>query len=203
VTSFSIIDFRTNIRDVFARQASKNAPASPPRGPIMGQVKAVGQKAITITTPTPPLSWPKGTDLPIYTTGATAIHRAVPGSYADITPGSKILVQGTPANAGINAAGGEVIVLPPETRFEAAASPILGQVKAVDQNAITITTPDGTDLSIYTTDATVIHKEVAGTSADITLGSKILVQGTLTFFGINANKGAVMVLPSGTRFAAA
>jgi Glycosyltransferase family 87/Domain of unknown function (DUF5666) len=184
IAAFTIGDFR------FLTAAKPN----PRREPVVGQVKALGPKPISIT-----ITQPNGTDLPIYTAAATVTEKATHGTPDDITPGSTVLVHGTPSDEGINANDGEVLVLPPGSKFGTTAGDI-GQVKAVDQDSFTITRPSSADLKIHKTTRTIIDKATPGTPDDITPGSTVLVEGKLTYVGINATSGEVLVLPPGSKF---
>jgi Domain of unknown function (DUF5666) len=184
IAAFTIGDFRI----------LSTAKSNPRRERVVGQVKALGPNPISIT-----ITQPNGPDLPIYTAAATVTEKATHGTPDDITPGSTVLVQGTPSNEGINANDGEVLVLPPGNRFRTAKGDI-GRVKAVDQDSVTITRPSGADLKINTATTTIIDKATPGTPDDITAGSKVLVEGKLTFVGINATNGEVLVLPPGSKF---
>jgi alpha-1,2-mannosyltransferase len=167
---------------------------NPRREPVVGQVKALGPNPISIT-----ITQPNGKDLPIYTAGATVIENATHGTPDDITPGSTVLVQGTPSDEGINANDGEVLVVPPGSKFGTTDGDI-GQVKAVDQDSVTITRPGSANLTIHTTTTTIIDKATPGTPDDITPGSTVLVAGKLTYVGIDATNGEVLVLPPGSKF---
>jgi hypothetical protein len=79
-------------------------------GPIAGQVKAVGQHAITIARS-------NGKELRVKISALTIINKATAGTVGDITPGSTVLVHGKRTYVGIDADQGEVLVLPADSKF--------------------------------------------------------------------------------------
>jgi hypothetical protein len=161
----------------------------------VGQVKTVNQDSVTITEL-------NGKELNIHTTSATVIDKAMLGAPEDITPGSTILVHAKPTYFGIDAANGEVLVLPAGSKF-ANTGEQTGQVTTVNQDSVTIARPNGKELNIQTTGTTVIDKAMLGAREDLTPGSTILIQANPTSGGIDATAGEVLVLPTGTKFGTA
>jgi uncharacterized protein YjlB len=155
----------------------------------------VNQDSVTITEL-------NGKELNIHTTSATVIDKAMLGAPEDITPGSTILVHAKPTYFGIDAANGEVLVLPAGSKF-ANTGEQTGQVTTVNQDSVTIARPNGKELNIQTTGTTVIDKAMLGAREDLTPGSTILIQANPTSGGIDATAGEVLVLPTGTKFGTA
>ena len=131
---------------------------------VAGTVTAIGADSITI-------AGRDGTATTVRTSASTTYHVGrADGSRADVKVGSAIVATGTKAADGsLDAAS--VTVLQPR---------VAGTVTATTSSTITITGPNGTTRTIHVSAATTYS--VAGASngslADVSVGMKVIVEGT-------------------------
>jgi hypothetical protein len=160
----------------------QNAPtASRPQG----TVTAVSADSVTIDD--------AGTEKVIELSSSTQVETASAGTAADITQGATILLK-SQRTTGPNFNALEIIVLPSVTEFSG------HEVTSVAAGSITTSTSSGT-ANVALSDATVINKTAAGTLADITQGSIIVVRAEESTDG-TLSALEVVVLPAGSTFIA-
>jgi hypothetical protein len=118
----------------------------------------------------------------------TLFVKAVPGTAADITKGSRIVWRGKPGSFTM---AEEIIVLPAQAR--------LGSLLTdAASGSMTYKSEAGKDLKITTTGAT-IEKVQNATKADVAKGSTIIAQTHQTKTGLTATE--IIMLPAATKFA--
>ena len=136
------------------------------------------------------LTTPRQGSLKVTTSKSTTFLEQTTGKVSDATPGMRIRVQGTRAADGTVAASHLAIAPASSTATPMAAGPMMagpmgrgtggtgGIVKSNDNGTLTVTEPNGTDVKVTTTSATVVVKTVTASMSDVKPGLLVLAQGT-------------------------
>ena len=152
---------------------------------LIGQVGAVGQGSVTITSAS-------GKGVKFNATSETVVYKTTDGTTADIVGGGRIMFRARNVKKNDAFDVNEIIVLPAE-------SPFGRPVTAVDRGTVTITNLKGKPAKINTNNPTVVRGSTIGTAADITPGATIVFKGERADDGTIAAQ-QILVLPAGSKF---
>jgi hypothetical protein len=168
-------------RENATAKAAKNNNGSPAAVRLIGKVDATTAENVSIAVNGKP-------SRKVAIGSATTFVKAVPGSAADITKGSRIVYK---AKKGSFTTAEEIIVLPAQAKLG-----IL--LTDAASGSMTFKNNKGKDVKVTTTGATVEKVENA-TKADVAKGSTIIAQSRQTNNVLTATE--IIVLPAGTKFA--
>ena len=175
--------------------AQAQAPAA---GRQTGTVKALGTGEMTVTTAAGDVTIkvPDGATVLVVAPGAKDLKSATPGSFADVTVGDRVIVSGTPGEAGAPLAASRVILMKQEAIAQTHAAEAAawaqgggGIVKSVDaangrlvlssgMRTVTVNTTPTTIVRRYSGDSVRFEDAQKSTLAAISAGDQVRVRGT-------------------------
>lgn len=159
------------------------------RSATAGTVTAVSGTTITITAMRPDGTTPT---LTVDASNSTVLYRGTQSSVSSIKVGDKIIVNGTLSGTTITATAISAGITLPGAVLHDIHPGTVGKVTAVSGTTLTITSqpdPRTKTTKTFTVDATaatVMKSSGTGTIADITVGSVVLVEGTVSGSTITA-----------------
>jgi phage gp45-like len=173
-------DVKKTEKNAAAKVAKSKTAAVGTTVRVIGKVDATAAKTVSVTVK-------DKTSRKLALQAGTLFVKAVPGSAADITKGSRVIVR---AKSGSLTLAEEIIVLPANAR--------LGSLLTDVASGSMTYKAKGKDIKIVSTGAT-IEKVENATKTDVANGSTILAQTRQTKGGLTATE--IIVLPAGTKFA--
>ncbi|HYL51121.1 MAG TPA: hypothetical protein VEZ15_04065 [Acidimicrobiia bacterium] len=146
---------------------------------VIGKVDATAAKNVTVT-----VNGKTSRKLGLQT--GTLFVKAVPGSAADVTKGSRVVWK---PKGGSFTSAEEIIVLPANARLGSLLTDVAAGSMTYKSN--------GKELKVTTTGAT-IEKIQPATKTDLATGSMIIAEGRQTKTGLAITE--IIVLPAGSKF---
>ena len=196
-----------------AGSSATSAPNQSLRQGTTGTITSINGNTLSITNL-------QGNQVTVNVGDNTAIDKTVAGSLADLQPGVFLTVAGAPDTNG-NITATSIMIRtqgfstpPPGATFApgtrttrpgngtgsgfpngGAGRGTLGTLKSVNGNTLTLTTMQGSDVTVDVNDSTSIQKTIAGTISDLQQGESVTVMGTQDASG-NITANVISIRPA-------